>query len=148
MGSTINVSAAQTTTNFSNNKNKEQISINLSSEEQKLITQEQKSVVNEIKKLDVDDEKFSEQLNKTINEKYNKIDEEVENKAKEEGIDKNSISMLKQILKKTYKIDDDKEVNFQGTTVSVDVLEEKDKVTNELEDESEGLESAFKFYKK
>ena len=50
--------------NFSNNKNKEQISINLSSEEQKLITQEQKSVVNEIKKLDVDDEKFSEQLNK------------------------------------------------------------------------------------
>ena len=82
LGSTINVSAAQTTTNFSNNKNKEQISINLSSEEQKLITQEQKSVVNEIKKLDVDDEKFSEQLNKTINEKYNKIDEEVENKAK------------------------------------------------------------------
>ena len=81
LGSTINVSAAQTTTNFSNNKNKEQISINLSSEEQKLITQEQKSVVNEIKKLDVDDEKFSEQLNKTINEKYNKIDEEVENKA-------------------------------------------------------------------
>ena len=68
LGSTINVSAAQTTTNFSNNKNKEQISINLSSEEQKLITQEQKSVVNEIKKLDVDDEKFSEQLNKTINE--------------------------------------------------------------------------------
>ena len=64
LGSTINVSAAQTTTNFSNNKNKEQISINLSSEEQKLITQEQKSVVNEIKKLDVDDEKFSEQLNK------------------------------------------------------------------------------------
>ena len=52
LGSTINVSAAQTTTNFSNNKNKEQISINLSSEEQKLITQEQKSVVNEIKKLD------------------------------------------------------------------------------------------------
>ena len=52
--------------------------------------------------------------------KYNKIDEEVENKAKEEGIDKNSISMLKQILKKkTYKIDDDKEVNFQGTTVKV-----------------------------
>ena len=74
LGSTINVSAAQTTTNFSNNKNKEQISINLSSEEQKLITQEQKSVVNEIKKLDVDDEKFSEQLNKTINEKYNKKD--------------------------------------------------------------------------
>lgn len=116
LGSTINVSAAQTTTNFSNNKNKEQISINLSSEEQKLITQEQKSVVNEIKKLDVDDEKFSEQLNKTINEKYNKID-------------------------------DDKEVNFQGTTVSVDVLEEKDKVTNELEDESEGLESALNFIK-
>ena len=55
LGSTINVSAAQTTTNFSNNKNKEQISINLSSEEQKLITQEQKSVVNEIKKLDVDE---------------------------------------------------------------------------------------------
>ena len=103
LGSTINVSAAQTTTNFSNNKNKEQISINLSSEEQKLITQEQKSVVNEIKKLDVDDEKFSEQLNKTINEKYNKID--------------------------------------------VDVLEEKDKVTNELEDESEGLESALNFIK-
>lgn len=56
--------------------------------------------------------------------------------------------MLKQILKKkTYKIDDDKEVNFQGTTVSVDVLEEKDKVTNELEDESEGLESALNFIK-
>ena len=148
LGSTINVSAAQTTTNFSNNKNKEQISINLSSEEQKLITQEQKSVVNEIKKLDVDDEKFSEQLNKTINEKYNKIDEEVENKAKEEGIDKNSISNVETNLKeKTYKIDDDKEVNFQGTTVSVDVLEEKDKVTNELEDESEGLESALNFIK-
>ena len=148
LGSTINVSAAQTTTNFSNNKNKEQISINLSSEEQKLITQEQKSVVNEIKKLDVDDEKFSEQLNKTINEKYNKIDEEVENKAKEEGIDKNSISNVETNLKeKTYKIDDDKEVNFQGSTVSVDVLEEKDKVTNELEDESEGLESALNFIK-
>ena len=44
-------------------------------------------------------------------------------------------------------IDDDKEVNFQGTTVSVDVLEEKDKVTNELEDESEGLESALNFIK-
>ena len=100
LGSTINVSAAQTTTNFSNNKNKEQISINLSSEEQKLITQEQKSVVNEIKKLDVDDEIFSEQLNKTINEKYNKIDEEVENKAKEEGMIKIAFPMLKQILKK------------------------------------------------
>ena len=98
--------------------------------------------------MDVDDEKFSEQLNKTINEKYNKIDEEVENKAKEEGIDKNSISNVETNLKeKTYKIDDDKEVNFQGTTVSVDVLEEKDKVTNELEDESEGLESALNFIK-
>lgn len=50
--------------------------------------------------MDVDDEKFSEQLNKTINEKYNKIDEEVENKAKEEGIDKIAFPMLKQILKK------------------------------------------------
>ena len=30
------------------------------------------------------------------------------------------------LKEKTYKIDDDKEVNFQGTTVSVDVLEEKD----------------------
>ena len=69
-------------------------------------------------------------------------------KAKEEGIDKNSISNVETNLKeKTYKIDDDKEVNFQGTTVSVDVLEEKDKVTNELEDESEGLESALNFIK-
>ena len=59
-------------------------------------------------------------------------------KKKEEGIDKNSISNVETNLKeKTYKIDDDKGLIFEGTTVSVDVLEEKDKITNELEDESE-----------
>lgn len=117
------------------NRDTTTISVELNSIEKKQVNEEQKEIVENIKKMNKNSETFSTQLDKLVDEKYIVIDEAIEEKAEEKNISIDNLSDVDtNIMDKTYNINDGVAVTFEDTTVSVDIVEENERVASLAEE--------------
>lgn len=85
---------------------RQEISVELSSQEKKEVFLEQKEIVEKIKKEDPNSNDFAEKIDKIVDKDYNTINQAVENKAERQDIPLKYVSEIEtNVGDRTYNID-------------------------------------------